>query len=144
MTSDSFSIKDSSGLDSNSRELIKEIEKAAIDAAILILKKLDSPQSLSSWRKSDDSLVTEADIESQALLVSALKNQLPLVCEEDPLSHALISTESNYILIDPLDGTTSARRFGNAMGGQVGYLSSGDFKGSTFWITVPKHTMLHD
>ena len=31
-----------------------------------------------------------------------------------------------------------------AMGGQVGYNSDGDFKGSTFWLTVPKHTVLHD
>ncbi len=30
-----------------------------------------------------------------------------------------------------------------AMGGQVGYTSAGDFKGSNFWITVPKHTLIH-
>lgn len=121
MISNLPSIKDSSRLDPDTKDLIEQIESAALEAALLILEKLDPARSLSSWRKSDDTLVTEADIESQALLVSLLKDKLPLVCEEDPLSHRLIDQEKNYILIDPLDGTTSARRFGAAIGGQVGY-----------------------
>jgi signal transduction histidine kinase len=34
--------------------------------------------------------------------------------------------------------------YAEAMGGQAGYTSGGDFKGSNFWITIPKYTQIHN
>jgi signal transduction histidine kinase len=33
--------------------------------------------------------------------------------------------------------------YAEAMGGQIGYTSQGDFKGSTFWLTVPKSLKIY-
>lgn len=112
---------DFSCLDQELKELLLSMEQSALLAAQHILHKLRQGPALESWRKFDDTVVTSADIESQSLLVERLKGKLPLVCEEDPESHKLLESESNYFLIDPLDGTTSARRFGDQLGGQVGY-----------------------
>ena len=145
MNSQLASIKSNSSLNENLKELVEAMEQSAIKAARLILKKLDPSESLDSWKKSDDTVVTAADIESQVLLVQELKTYLPMVCEEDPASHRLLETENNYILIDPLDGTTSARRFGNAMGGQVGYgpivgLVLDSRLAATVFINIPQRT----
>jgi fructose-1,6-bisphosphatase/inositol monophosphatase family enzyme len=103
------------------REILNTMEKAALSAAKIIHNRLSSPQSLGVWRKDDQSLVTEADIESQNFLVQELCAILPVVGEEDKNSHSIIETQSDYLVIDPLDGTTSAKRFGCKAGGEVGF-----------------------
>jgi fructose-1,6-bisphosphatase/inositol monophosphatase family enzyme len=45
----------------------------------------------------------------------------PIVAEEDEASHVLIESAGSYYLVDPLDGTTSCRRFLGERGGQIGY-----------------------
>ncbi len=101
--------------------IVSQIEKAALSAAQLISSKFELSRPLVNWKKADSSLVTEADIESQHLLVEKLGSILPLVGEEDQNSYPLIDQKTDYILIDPLDGTTSAKRFGAKTGGEVGY-----------------------
>lgn len=102
-------------------EIVALMESSAATAAELILGKLGDQAALSSWRKDDDTVVTAADLAAQELLVKLLQGSFSLVCEEDPSSHALVDTKDEYLLIDPLDGTATARRFGAMQGGQVGF-----------------------
>ncbi len=65
---------------------------------------------LSILQKKDDSLVTNADLASEALIISSLKERFPqdkIFSEEAGLSSA-DRTQGTYIwIIDPLDGTTN-------------------------------------
>lgn len=57
--------------------------------------------------KEDGSPVTQADIESEALVLKALAQRfpgVPVISEENAQSHAL-ATPPRYFLVDPLDGT---------------------------------------
>ena len=101
--------------------ILRKMEIAAIKAANLIVNKFESSCPLQNWKKEDNSLVTEADIESQKLIVDELQSVLPIVGEEDTASHSILTTHSDYLTIDPLDGTTSAKRMGAKTGGEVGY-----------------------
>jgi two-component system, OmpR family, sensor histidine kinase VicK len=55
--------------------------------------------------------------------------------------------DSSYTRIAETGGTGLGlfivKLYIEAMGGQVGYISEGEFKGSTFWITVPTSTQIH-
>lgn len=56
--------------------------------------------------------------------------------------------DSSYKKIAKVGGTGLGlyivKIFIEAMGGQVGYISRGDFMGSIFWFTVPKSTVLYN
>ena len=57
--------------------------------------------------KQDGSPVTKADLIAERILLSALKrlkNDVPIVSEENTQSHAMKTPES-FFLVDPLDGT---------------------------------------
>lgn len=71
--------------------------------------------------KSDNSLVMNLDLESQRIILDSLNGSFPIVAEEDPHSHSLIHSHPSYFLVDPLDGTTTCKRFLGERGGQVGY-----------------------
>ncbi len=71
--------------------------------------------------KPDNTLVMNLDLESQRIILQNLSGSYPIVAEEDPASHELIFHADTYFLVDPLDGTTSCKRFLGQRGGQVGY-----------------------
>ena len=57
--------------------------------------------------KQDGSPVTKADLIAERILLSALKrlkNDVPIVSEENTQSHAM-KTPKSFFLVDPLDGT---------------------------------------
>lgn len=104
------------------KELICLIEKATVSAALRILGMLQEDAQLDVKRKADFSLLTNLDLESQKVIAGVIKDALPIVSEEDPESHSLLSTEKDFILCDPLDGTTNCRRFRKFSGpGQIGF-----------------------
>ncbi len=100
------------------RELI---EKAVLEAAAYLDSAVNSGEKLDVQVKSDKTLVMNLDLESQRRILTTLGTAYPIVAEEDPSSHNLIESSSSYFLVDPLDGTTSCKRFLGQRGGQVGY-----------------------
>jgi fructose-1,6-bisphosphatase/inositol monophosphatase family enzyme len=97
------------------------IAEAVLKAARYLDNANSSKADLKIEVKADQSLVMNLDLESQKLILATLGDSFPIVAEETPDSHALISTESSFFLVDPLDGTTSCKRFLGQQGGQVGF-----------------------
>lgn len=96
--------------------------------------------------KADNTLVLNLDVESQAIILEALGKEMPIVAEEDPSSHGLIASHSEFFTVDPLDGTTSCKRFLGTYGGQVGfgplvgYVK--DFRlAATAFYSIPQRTL---
>jgi fructose-1,6-bisphosphatase/inositol monophosphatase family enzyme len=106
---------------SAAREMRKHIEKAVLEAAEYLDRAVNSGEKLDVQVKSDKTLVMNLDLESQRRILAALGSTHPIVAEEDPLSHTLIESSGSYFLVDPLDGTTSCKRFLGQRGGQVGF-----------------------
>jgi fructose-1,6-bisphosphatase/inositol monophosphatase family enzyme len=103
------------------QEVVNSVESAVLDAARYIVQAARSGDKLEVNVKADHSLVLNLDIESQRRILSRLGTSFPIVAEEDEASHKLIESCSSYFLVDPLDGTTSCKRFLGQQGGQVGY-----------------------
>jgi len=103
------------------RDTVALIEAAVLDAAQYMVDAARSGRALEVHVKADHSLVLNLDIESQRRILAKLGKTLPIVAEEDESSHNLIESCSSYFLVDPLDGTTSCKRFLGQQGGQVGY-----------------------
>lgn len=101
---------------------LQEIEAAAYAAAQHIMTSLASGRSLGATHKSDQSVLTVLDGECQEIIRARVEDAvgIPVVSEEDSASHANISS-TDFVLIDPLDGTSACKRFPTASGGQVGY-----------------------
>jgi fructose-1,6-bisphosphatase/inositol monophosphatase family enzyme len=99
------------------------------------------------WLKQDSSLVMNVDIESQRIIRGVLGVDAAVVAEEDESTHRMVSSEQPFFLIDPLDGTTSCRRFWTERGGQigfgplVGYVEKGALQAAAFY-SVPQRTLL--
>lgn len=70
--------------------------------------------------KQDRSLVLDIDIILQEVILNSLNNET-IVSEELLSSHELVGQEKDYFIIDPIDGTTSCRRFLTAQESQVGF-----------------------
>ena len=105
-----------------SREkMLSSMESAVGRAAELLLRGVQSGKKVASHRKADYSLVTELDLELHRFLLSELSSVLPCVSEEDEATHSLIGSAEPYFVVDPLDGTSSCKRFMNVQGGQVGF-----------------------
>lgn len=96
--------------------------------------------------KADFSIVLNLDLESERSMMESLKGTLPIVSEEDDVSHALIGSKEEYYLIDPVDGTTSCKRFLTMVGGHVGFGPLGGFvKGGKLWaasfFNIPQRSL---
>jgi fructose-1,6-bisphosphatase/inositol monophosphatase family enzyme len=107
--------------DSALQDLVGLMQHAVVIAAAQMSKTLTDPENVKVWRKPDQSLLLNIDLESQETLKKILGDVLPIVSEEDPASHALIGQEEDYFVLDPLDGTTSCKRFTDIQGGQLGF-----------------------
>jgi len=98
-----------------------QIREAVLEAAVYLDRASRSREGMQVEVKADNTLVMNLDLESQRIIMSHLRGSFPIVAEEDPASHDRITTTDTYFLIDPLDGTTSCKRFLGQRGGQVGY-----------------------
>lgn len=103
------------------RENFDIIIGAVLEAARYLDRANTEKAELTVNVKADNTLVMNLDIESQRLILAGLGTKHPIVAEEDPASHSLIFSEKSFYLVDPLDGTTSCKRFLGQQGGQVGY-----------------------
>jgi fructose-1,6-bisphosphatase/inositol monophosphatase family enzyme len=103
-------------------EVASFIELGVLDAARYLDHASSSGAELKVEVKADKTLVMNLDMESQRLILRRLASAgYPIVAEEDPASHQLINSEGSYLLVDPLDGTTSCKRFLGQFGGHVGF-----------------------
>jgi fructose-1,6-bisphosphatase/inositol monophosphatase family enzyme len=103
------------------RELVSKLEGAALDSAAYLVEAARSGARPEVWVKADHTLVMSLDLESQRRILSRLGTAYPVVAEEDESSHGLINGNADFFLVDPLDGTTSCKRFLGETGGHVGY-----------------------
>jgi len=103
------------------QDLVGLMQHAAVISAAQMSKTLTDPNNVKVWRKPDQSLLLNIDLESQETLRKILGDVLPILSEEDPSTHELIGQESDYFVLDPLDGTTSCKRFTDIQGGQLGF-----------------------
>jgi len=102
-------------------DIVELVQEAVLHAARYLDRAVHSGEKPQVQVKDDKTLVMNLDEESQRLILARLGSRHAIVAEEDPSSHALISSATNYFLVDPLDGTTSCKRFMGTSGGQVGY-----------------------
>ena len=100
---------------------VQVIESAVLAAAEYLEHAASSGVALEVNVKADRTLVMNLDLESQRRILGVLPQTHPIVAEEDESSHALIDEGGSYFLVDPLDGTTSCKRFFGQKGGHVGY-----------------------
>jgi fructose-1,6-bisphosphatase/inositol monophosphatase family enzyme len=130
----------------NTNEIVALLENAALDSGRNIVETIESGSQPEVWTKADNSLVMSVDIESQKRILAILGDSTLIVAEEDESTHSRVSTAESYFLIDPLDGTTSCRRFWNVRGGQVGfgplvgYVEKGRLTVAVFY-SVPHRTL---
>ena len=101
--------------------IVRTIETAVLDAGRYLDEAGRSGTALEVTVKADHTLVMNLDVESQRRVLSNLPAGHPVVAEEDESSHGLIHSAGSYFLVDPLDGTTSCKRFFGQKGGHVGY-----------------------
>jgi myo-inositol-1(or 4)-monophosphatase len=98
-----------------------QIRECVLEAARYLDAAARSGEAPTVEMKADKTLVMNLDLESQRIIMSRLSGSYPIVAEEDPSSHSRIEHNDTYFLVDPLDGTTSCKRFLGQQGGQVGY-----------------------
>ena len=86
--------------------MLKKLEFIAKDAGQVILKYYDI-SAMGIKIKSDGSYVTNADLGSENLIVSMLKENFPypIITEETPCAYSKRIDWDKYWLVDPLDGT---------------------------------------
>jgi fructose-1,6-bisphosphatase/inositol monophosphatase family enzyme len=126
--------------------ILKLIEDAVVSSARYMVSATLAEKRPEGWFKADSSLVMNVDIESQRIIRHILGADAPVVAEEDESTHRMVDSDQPFFLIDPLDGTTSCRRFWTERGGQigfgplVGYVEKGVLQASAFY-SVPQRTL---
>lgn len=103
------------------QEIVTIVESAVLEAARYLHNASVSGVVPDVTVKADKTLVMNLDLESQRRVLAKLPHGAKIVAEEDETSHDLIHSAQSYFLVDPLDGTTSCKRFLGQFGGQVGY-----------------------
>lgn len=101
--------------------LLPDIENAVRAAASYLIEVAASKEEARAWIKPDGSLLLSLDLACDKILVDKLFGLLPLVSEERGSTHDLIHTDEDYLVIDPIDGTSACKRFLRTLGGQVGF-----------------------
>jgi fructose-1,6-bisphosphatase/inositol monophosphatase family enzyme len=101
--------------------LLRALEEAVIAAARHLKSAISTGAAVHVKMKGDNTLVMNLDLELQSIMMPILVPHLPVVAEEDESTHPLIDRHSSYFLVDPLDGTTTCKRFMHAAAGQVGF-----------------------
>ena len=131
------------------RDRLVRMEDAVLAAARYLLVAMTRPDQVEVRRKPDKSLVMNLDIESQRIITLSLAGTLPVVGEEDSANHELLGKREDYFLVDPIDGTSSCKRFlsqEGQQGGQlgfgplIGWVERGHLIGATFYH-VPQRTL---
>ena len=100
---------------------------AILEAAGYLWQKSLTDQIPEVSTKADHTMVLNLDIELEKLILEKLHGSLPIASEEDEKSHVLIGSSETYYVIDPIDGTTSCKRFLKSVGGQIGFGPLGGF-----------------
>jgi fructose-1,6-bisphosphatase/inositol monophosphatase family enzyme len=103
------------------RPIIDAMQVAVLAAARYLDAANSSKAALSVEVKPDRTLVMNLDLECQRLMLAQLRGEYAIVAEEDVSSHELVFSQQSYFLVDPLDGTTSCKRFWGQQGGQIGF-----------------------
>lgn len=103
------------------KEVSTQIQSAVMAAARHLDEAIHSGKRPQVEVKADKTLVMNLDVESQQIMLKHLSGSFPIVAEEDPSSHGEITSAKSYFLVDPLDGTTSCKRFLGQRGGHIGY-----------------------
>jgi fructose-1,6-bisphosphatase/inositol monophosphatase family enzyme len=101
--------------------LLSDIENAVRAAASYLIEVAASKEEARAWIKPDGSLLLSLDLACDKIIVDKLLGVLPLVSEERGATHDLISSDEDYLVIDPIDGTSACKRFLRTLGGQVGF-----------------------
>lgn len=102
-------------------DLISTLERAVLSSAFHIARFFSEGRPIEMAYKQDDTMVMNLDLQSQEIILGEMGTALTIVAEEDPASHDLVNHAADYFLVDPLDGTASAKRFQGIQGGQVGF-----------------------
>ena len=114
-------MKASPFIDSPHKHFAQAAESAVLGAAEYLEHAASSGLKLQINIKADKTMVMNLDLESQKRILASLPKDAKVVAEEDEGSHGLIHSAGSYFLVDPLDGTTSCKRFFGQKGGHVGY-----------------------
>lgn len=125
---------------------ILKLEQAVRAAGKHLWEQAEAQSPLQVTVKADNTLVLNLDMESHKIMLTQLAGKVPIVSEEDESTHGLIDTAEEYFVIDPLDGTTSCKRFLSTIGGQIGFGPLGGYvknrvlQGAVFFH-VPQRTL---
>ena len=102
-------------------EKFELLEKAIIAGGTRIKELMQDPQALKFNLKSDGSPVTTFDLESEDQILKLLGDDLPVIAEESDGGHSLLEENSDYFLVDPLDGTRNCKRYFKYSVQDIGY-----------------------
>lgn len=123
--------------------LIEALERLVLAAGRVILDIRDEDR-MGVERKDDDSPVTRADRQAEALILNGLKEILPgcaVVAEESVEAGRVPDTKGDFFLVDPLDGTKEFIRGGEDFTVNIGLIR--DHAPALGVVYAPARAMLY-